>query len=115
MGRFAKKDLKARLYADIVRNIVDGEYVPGCRLIEGDLAKAFKTSRTPVREVLFALEKDGLVERIPARGARVAPFGADDVEEIYEIRKVLECLCVRSAGRNLKLAQLIELERRLEV
>jgi DNA-binding GntR family transcriptional regulator len=80
-------------------------------LVEEDLASAHDVSRTPIREILFALERDGLVKRVKNQGAKVVAFTADDVEEIYEIRKALESLAVRRAVPNLKLNDLFEFER----
>jgi len=108
-----KNAVNSRIYSDILGMIVSGEFSPGQRLIEEELAAAFLVSRTPIREILFALERDGLVERSRNRGARVVAFTPDDVEEIYEIRKALECLAVRTAVRGLPLSELLELERQL--
>ncbi len=102
------------IYAAIVRKIAAGELRPGERLVEVDLARSCGTSRTPIREVLFKLEKDGLIERNHNRGARVTAFTPDDIEQIYEIRTALECLAVRKAVKNIELNVLFDLERRLE-
>ena len=108
------RNANASLYFEILRKILNGEFQPGQRLIEGNLALEFQVSRTPIREVLFKLESDGAVERLRNRGARVTAFTPDDVEQIYEIRKALECSCVRHAAKSLKLIDLLEFERRLE-
>lgn len=105
---------QSELYAAILDRIISGEFPPGHRLVEERLAEQFSVSRTPVREVLFALQKDGLVERSPHRSARVVSFSADDVEELYNLRKLLECHSVANAIRTLKLNQLMDLERRLD-
>jgi DNA-binding GntR family transcriptional regulator len=105
--------INSKIYAEILARIISGEFRPGQRLIEEELAAAYDVSRTPIREILFALERDGLVERSRNRGARVVAFTPDDVEEIYEIRKALECLAVRSSVKNLPLKLLLDLERRL--
>jgi len=102
-----------QLYRGLLQKIITGEFAPGQRLVEEDLAKAFNVSRTPVREVLFAFEKDGLVERVRNRGAKVVSFRADDVEELFDIRKALEVHCVPKAARTVKLSQWLELEHRL--
>jgi DNA-binding GntR family transcriptional regulator len=101
------------IYADILHKIVSGKIPPGRRLGEERLGKSYHVSRTPIREALFALERDGLIERTHHCGAKVLSFTADDVEQIYEIRRALECLSVRRAVRDLPLSQLYELERRL--
>jgi DNA-binding GntR family transcriptional regulator len=106
--------LKARIYTDILRRIVTGKLAPGQRLIEEDLARAYKVSRTPIREILFVLTRDGLVEHLRNRGASVVSFTPDDVEQIYDIRNALECLSIRSACRNMPLNDLHDLERRLD-
>ena len=106
--------LKARIYTDILRRIVTGRLAPGQRLVEEELARTYKVSRTPIREILFVLTRDGLVEHVRNRGARVVAFTPDDVEQIYDIRNALECLSLRSASRNMPLNDLHDLERRLD-
>ena len=108
-----KAQANSELYAEILQKIVTGEFKPGRKLVEDELAQLFNVSRTPVREVLFKLEEVGLVERVPNQGARVAAFTPDDVEEIYDVRKALECLSVRSAVANIKLNDLLEIEQGL--
>lgn len=109
-----REETPSQLYSEILRRIVSGDYYSGQRLVEEELAQTFGVSRTPIREVLFKLERDGLVHRIPNQGAKVASFTPDDLERVYEIRKVLECLAIRSAAKNIKLSDLFEFERRLE-
>lgn len=102
------------LYRAILERILSGEFAPGQRLVEEELARTQKVSRTPVREVLFALERDGLIQRERNKGARVAAFTADDVEELFDLRKALEVSCVPNATRTMKLNELLDLDRRLE-
>lgn len=109
-----REQLKSKVYADILGKIMSGHYPSNQRLVEEELAQTYSLSRTPIREILFALEKDGLVERTRNCGAKVVSFTPDDVEQIYEIRCALECLSVRRAVRNLRLNDLLEFERRLE-
>jgi DNA-binding GntR family transcriptional regulator len=70
--------------------ILGGDLEPGSRLGEVELADQLGVSRTPVREALRRLAADGLVEVLPNRGARVAQWSAADLEEIYELRALLE-------------------------
>jgi DNA-binding GntR family transcriptional regulator len=111
----SREQAQSQIYAAIVGKILSGEFPPGQRLVEEELAKTYRISRTPIREVLMALERDGLAERVPNRGARVISFTPDDVEEIYEIRQALECLSIRAAARNLKLSDLRAFEQRLVI
>lgn len=106
--------LASEIYSDILHKIVSGKIPAGQRLAEERLGREYHVSRTPIRETLFALERDGLIERSHNCGARVLAFTADDVEQIYEIRRALECLAVRRAVRNLLLTELYQLEHRLE-
>jgi len=104
----------ANVYFEILRRIVKGEFQPGQRLVEEELGLEFHVSRTPIREILFKLERDGLVQRLRNHGARVTAFTPDDVEQLYDIRKALECLGIRNAAKSLKLSELLELESQLE-
>jgi len=81
--------------------ILNGEILPGERLIETKLAKNIKTSRTPVREALHMLEREGFLESIPRVGYRVKDLKWDEVEEICEIRTVNEILAARWAMKRI--------------
>ena len=86
-----------RIYADIVA----GEYAPGERIREEELAELFGVSRGPIREALRILEKDAVVRLLPNRGASVTPLSIKEVNEIFEIRKLLAGAMVRRlGGRN---------------
>ncbi|ALG74348.1 hypothetical protein VY88_20240 [Azospirillum thiophilum] len=73
---------------------------PGSRIQETELAREFDISRARVREVLGALEQRGLIERIPNRGAVVMRLEPKEVFEIFDVREVLEGLCIRRATIN---------------
>lgn len=75
--------------------ILAGVLSPGARLRQEELAERFGTSRIPVREALRALEYEGLVTSEPNRGFTVTELDADDVEEVYDLRIVLESHAVR--------------------
>jgi DNA-binding GntR family transcriptional regulator len=79
----------------IEEDIVLGRRQPRERLIEQDLCDLFHTHRGDVRLALFELEKKGLVERIPNRGAMVRGLTPHEVKEIYEVREELEVMAVR--------------------
>ncbi|MEO6829126.1 MAG: GntR family transcriptional regulator [Acidobacteriaceae bacterium] len=103
-----------KIYVGILSKIMTGEFGPGYRLPEEELARQFHVSRTPVREVLVLLERDGLIQRVPNCGARVVNFMPEEVENIYEIRKALECCAIRYAATNIKMSDLLELKHQLE-
>ena len=86
------------LVLSAVRNaVLAGVLEPGARLRQEDLADVFGTSRIPVREALRALEYEGLVTSEPHRGFTVTSLDADDIEEVYELRILLEGQAVRLA------------------
>ena len=70
--------------------ILEGELKPGERLRAEALAQRFGTSRTPIREALLQLEAQGLVDVEPNRGAVVRTFDRDDLQDLYELRALLE-------------------------
>ena len=79
----------------IEEDIVLGRRLPRERLIEQDLCDRFHTHRGDVRLALYELEKKGLVERIPNRGATVRGLTPLEVTEIYTVREELEVMAVR--------------------
>ena len=90
--------------------ILEGILAPGTRLRQEDLASAFETSRIPVREALRVLEYEGLARSEPHRGFTVTSLDADQLEEIYELRTVLETHAVRVAIPLLTQPDLDELQ-----
>src|SRR6201990_2623349 len=79
----------------IEEDIVLGRRHPRERLIEQDLSDLFRTHRGDVRLALFELEKKGLVERVPNRGATVRGLTPQEVKAIYAVREELEVMAVR--------------------
>ncbi len=76
------------------------DVAPGAKLGEQELAAEFSVPRTRIREVLGVLESRGLIDRIPNRGAVVSRLELDHVFHLYDVRAVLEGLCVRLATEN---------------
>ena len=109
----AQRIVSLDVYATLFDRILSGELPAGARLKEIALAKEFGLSRTPVRDALRQLTRDGLVEISPAVGARIIAFGADAVEDVYDIRMALELLAVDIVGQALRLQPLTDLLERL--
>jgi len=103
----------ADIYSTLFNRIISGEYPAGTKLNEGTIAQEFKVSRTPVRAILQQLDQDGLIQAIPNKGAKVLPFTADEIEEIYEIRKALELLCLDISAPVVSIQQLMELRKEM--
>jgi DNA-binding GntR family transcriptional regulator len=90
--------IRADGYEDLRQAIVDGELLPGERLLEEDLSARLGLGRAAVRMALVRLEHDGLVERERHRGARVRRVSEDEAVEIIEARAALEGLAARHAA-----------------
>lgn len=78
--------------------ILDGRLAPGQRLKEEELARELGISRTPVREALLMLQAEGLVDAVPNRGATVRRHEADDLDDLYQLRALLEGHAARRAA-----------------
>lgn len=89
--------------------IITGELSPGERLMEIKLANELGVSRTPVREALRKLEKEGLVITTARRGAEVAPINEKDLKEVLEIRRSLESLACQIAAQKITPEQVEEI------
>src|ERR1700746_3635996 len=81
--------------------ILDETFKPGERLPEEELGKMFNVSRTPVREVLLALEKEGTVIMEPFKGATVKPLSPEEALDIAELRLSLITLVAQQAYTTL--------------
>jgi DNA-binding GntR family transcriptional regulator len=89
------------LVARVRDAILRGELAPGERLVEAELTERFAASRGGVRQALVQLEGEGLVERVPNRGARVRQVTLEQAIEITEARAVLEGLCAAKAAERM--------------
>ena len=94
--------------------IVNGDLAPGTKLKEPDLARAYGTSRGPLREAIRQLEARGLVQLTPHAGARVTDLSVAQVLDIYELRAALEGMACRLAADRLTEAEIAELRQLLE-
>jgi DNA-binding GntR family transcriptional regulator len=81
--------------------IVDGRLAPGQRLKEEELARELGISRTPIREALLVLQAEGLVDATPNRGATVRAHTAEDLDDLYQLRALLEGFAARRAAARL--------------
>jgi DNA-binding GntR family transcriptional regulator len=87
-------------YRTMRRRILDNVWPPGFRTLERELAVELGMSRTPVREALIRLQKEGLVEVIPRHGMSVLPVSAGDMRDIYEMLTALEATAAELAVRR---------------
>jgi len=91
------KSKKIIVYEALKRKIISNSLKPGEPLNEGILSKEMKISKTPVREALQRLERDGFVENVPGRGCFVSRISFQDVKELFETREILECGVIKRA------------------
>ena len=91
----AKKSLSAQVYQTLKEEIIGLKYPPGSCLKELSLAKALGVSRTPVREALQRLHHEGWIH-FEGKGIEVRPVTMADIDEIFEIRNLLESFSFRS-------------------
>ena len=91
-GKSRKNGISARekTYEYLKSNILSGHFIPGERLAEEHLAEELGVSRTPVREALHKLEQEGLIEPLESRGFRVPHDSPEEIEDLFDIRTVLE-------------------------
>ena len=99
LGR-ATKSLPEQVADQLAEMIHAGECEPGERLKEEMLAERFAVSRTTIREAINALERRGMIERMPRYGARVKVIDAAEVEEIFGIRAQLLGLAARMVAEK---------------
>ena len=81
---------------EVVRGkIIDGEFAPGDRITEAEIAETASVSRTPVREALHRLEAEGLIRFVANQGAFVSSCGTTEAEDIFQMRAMLESYAAR--------------------
>jgi DNA-binding GntR family transcriptional regulator len=108
-----KRSLGQGVYERLKQAIVQGDLDPGSRVVESRLAEALGISRTPVREAIHKLEREGLLRQHPRRGFFVEGLGRDDIEETFGIRSVLESYAARLAAVRHEDGELRPLEAKL--
>jgi len=107
-------DLSTKVYDLLFSWLVTRKIKPGDRLIEETLAKDLNISRTPIRAALSRLSQDGLIDLIPRKGGSVKKMATKDVEEVYELRQVLEGVAIRLSGPKITEKELNKLKELLK-
>lgn len=82
--------LKEHVYSSLKNDIVSGVLGVGEKLLESQLAERYKVSKTPVREALSILEREGLVEVIPRVGYFTSRITVKDIQDVFELRFIVE-------------------------
>ena len=111
-----KKSVRQNIYEAVRDKITYGELHPGERLVEANLVREFKSSRSPVREALRLLESEGLITAENHKGIYVSKLSVRDIEEIYDLRCLLESYAAHLTAlqeNNEAIAHLTELHDKL--
>ena len=109
----SKPILREEVYTSIKEAILTGELPSGQRLSIGRLLKEIGFSPTPIREALLKLEQEGFVSRLPKGGFIVSKFTKKDIDEIFDIRSLLESYAVSLAIHHIKEEDVLWLERNI--
>ena len=96
------KSISDQIYDLLKKKILNSEIQPGERLMQEEVAEAFKASRTPIRQAFHLLEKDGLVERLPQGGFRVTRLDVETISDLFAIRTALETYGVKLACERIQ-------------
>jgi GntR family transcriptional regulator of gluconate operon len=104
--------LKSKLYHILKEMIINNQLEPGYRLVINELREKFGVSSTPVRDALHYLEADGLVEN-KENGCYVINLSKNDVEEIYEMRELLEVAALEQAFSGFEKQKLTVLREKM--
>lgn len=110
----ARKSLGEHVFDSLKQAIIRGNMSPGEWLVESHIADTLGISRTPVREAIHKLEREGLIERQPRGGFTVLGLTRDDIEETFGIRAVLEGYAAKLAAIKHQKSELAPLERKIE-
>jgi DNA-binding GntR family transcriptional regulator len=111
---FAKPILRDEVYLSIKEAILTGECAPGERISIGRLLQEIGFSPTPIREALLKLEQEGFVSRLPRGGFVVSRFTQKDIDQIFDIRSLLESYAVGLAIQHVKKEDILWLERNIK-
>ena len=102
--------VREKTYEGLKSAIFSGRFTPGERLAEEHLAEEMGVSRTPVREALHKLEQDGLIEPMGGRGFCIPRDSPEEIEDLFEIRTVLEGYTLRLICEKVTDEQIAQLE-----
>ena len=107
--------LRDLVFTTLRQAILKGELQPGERLMEIQLAEKMGVSRTPIREAIRKLEKEGLVNMVPRKGAEVAGISEKMLKDVLEVRMTLEKLAFSLAMDNIKPEDIEKLKKAEDV
>ncbi len=107
------KSLKERAYDKLKELIITGGLEPGELHNEKRLAEALGVSRTPVREALLELSREGMVAFVPGKGVEIFKIKAEQVREVFEIRKIIEGYILKKIASRLTSEDIKEIDQNI--
>jgi len=108
------KSKKVAAYEALKKRIISNSLKPGDPLNERVLSEELRISKTPIREALQQLEKEGFVENILHKGSFVSRISVQDIREIFEVREILECAAANQSALKADLNKLEGIKRKFE-
>jgi DNA-binding GntR family transcriptional regulator len=109
-----RKSLGEHVFDNLRKAIIRGELPSGKRIVESRIAASMNISRTPVREAIHKLEREGLLNKLPKGGFVVLGITRESIEETFGIRSVLESYAARLAAVQHQKGDLTALERKID-
>lgn len=106
--------VREKVYHYLKSAVLSGRFDPGERLTEEHLAKKIGVSRTPVREALHKLESEGLIKPLETRGFIASRDSREEVEELFELRAILEGYTLKLISETISEENLLRLNGLLE-
>ena len=106
--------LAEQVYHHLLDRIINGKLAEGTKLSEESICGDLGVSRTPAREALMMLCRDQLVDRIPRCGCFTRKFDSEEVKELFECRRLLECLVLEQGFDNIPEKELLKLKNTLK-
>ena len=108
--RRKKVSVRDRTYNYLKERVLSGHFRPGARLTEEHLAAEFGVSRTPVREALHKLEQEGFIKALETRGFIIPRDSSEEIEELFDMRALLEGFTLRLISQSISEEALKDLE-----
>jgi DNA-binding GntR family transcriptional regulator len=105
-GSAERRVLSDGIYDKLKAEIITGALKSGHYFSETELARRFKVSRTPIREVCTLLEKEGFLRSIPYKGYFITPITLEDLQKLYQVQLIVEGACAELAAHAIDSKQL---------
>jgi len=109
-----KQTLSEKVFCHVVEHIRQGRLRPGVKLTEQEISEELSVSHVPVREAMERLHREGWIDRFPHKGAFVKPCSSNDINEMCQIREIIETACMHIVARNINHEQLNKLREVVE-